>query len=557
MRDYLMLNDTECSHCYKCIRNCPVKAIQFSNNQASIIDQECILCGRCFVACPQQAKSIRDNKAEVAAMLDSGKKVFVSMAPSFIGNFPGIGIAGMRAALKELGFNNVEETAVGAAVVKKRYDEMAANEEKKVIISSCCPSVNMLIQEHFPAALPYTAGLLSPMLVHGKLIKKEHPDALVVFVGPCISKKSEAEQYPGIIDGVLTFDELQQMLDAHGIVPPQMAQPHSGILTGLFPVAGGVLRTMKKSNSNYSYMSIDGVEECIDALNDIVNGDISGCFIEMSACRGSCIGGPVMQCKHGLVHSYAAVDNNVGQDEVEIDDFSPKVLKKNLTFQSTVKPHFTKAAIDEVLMKIGKTSLEDELNCGCCGYDTCRKKAEAVLIGKADLNMCLPYLMNRAKSFSDTIIENTPNGIIVVDENLCIQQINAAAMRMLNVRTETDVAGRNIICLMDSSPFINAQEQGEIQREKKLYLTEYNKYIMLTVVCDKEMNLTIGLIRDVTQIEWETQKKRRLNEQTIAVTDKVIENQMRTVQEIASLLGETAAETKIALTKLKETLRND
>ena len=557
MSEYLMLNTTECSHCYKCIRNCPVKAIRFSQNQATIIEQECILCGRCFVACPQKAKSIRDNRDDIIALLESGQKVVVSLAPSFIGNFPGVGIEGMKIALKELGFWDVQETAVGASVVKKRYDEMVNNEEKNVVISSCCASVNMLIQKHFPAALPYTASILSPMLAHGTLIKKTDPDAAVVFIGPCISKKEEAAQYPGIIDGVLTFGELEHWLRDKGITLPQLEKAHSGIRTRLFPIAGGVLRTMEKSNPKYTYMSIDGVEECMTALEDIINGDISYCFIEMSACRGSCIGGPSMERDHGLVRHYAMVDISAGEAEPQSCELSNQDLIKYIPFQPIAYPRFSQSAIDEVLLKIGKSTPEDELNCGCCGYDTCRKKAEAVLAGKADLSMCLPYLMSRAQSFSDTIIQNMPNGIVVVDDDLCIQQINTTALRLMNVNSEKDVLGRNVVCLMNPEPFIQAQESGEIQHERKLYMAEYNIYVMLSVICDTQLGLCIGLIRDITQIEREQHIKKVINEQTIAVADRVIENQMKTVQEIASLLGETTAETKIALTKLKETLNDE
>lgn len=557
MASLITLNDSECSHCYKCIRNCPVKAIRFASNQATIIEQECVLCGRCFVACPQKAKSIQDDSATALALLQSGRQVIASLAPSFIANFPGVGIDGITKAMLQLGFSEVQETAIGAAVVKANYDEMADKQEKDVIISSCCPTVNLLIQKHYPAAIPYTAGLLSPMLTHATIIKQQTPEAAVIFIGPCISKKEEAAHHPDLIDCALTFHDLQQLFAAQGITPPLLEKLHSGARTRLFPVAGGVLRTMAKSNPNYSYMAVDGIENCIAALNDVVKGFVSHCFIEMSACSGSCIGGPLMGDAHSLVHNYAAVDISSGSFEYPLHTVSREKLQKAIPVTTSPRAHFSPEAIEGVLRSIGKTKPEDELNCGSCGYDTCREKAKAVLQGKADLTMCLPYLMSKARSFSDTIINNTPNAIFVLNRDLIIQQINATAMRLFNLRGNSDVTGCNVLSLMNPTPFIDVLESGEGSPEKMLFLPEYDKYVMLTIVLDESSELLIAIFRDVTQMQLERRRITQRNRRTVDITDKVIEKQMKTVQEIASLLGETAAETKIALTKLKETLDED
>ena len=292
--DCLTLKKSNCKNCYKCIRHCPVKSIRFSGNQAYIIGNECIMCGQCFVVCPQDAKQIVDETEKVKVLLQSDEPVIVSLAPSFIANYEGVGIESMRAALKKLGFFDAEETAVGATIVKKEYEKMIDEEDRDIIITSCCHSVNLLIQKYFPAELSYLADTLSPMQAHCNDIKRRWPNAKTVFIGPCVAKKDEAQYYEGIVDAVLTFDELTSWLKAENIELEPETDNSENSRARFFPTTGGILKTLTKENPNYTYMAIDGTENCIAALKDIESGKIHRCFIEMSACVGSCIGGPVM-----------------------------------------------------------------------------------------------------------------------------------------------------------------------------------------------------------------------------------------------------------------------
>ena len=217
MAKFLTLKKSNCKNCYKCIRHCPVKAIRFSGNQAHIIGNECILCGHCFVVCPQNAKEIVDGTEKARVLLQSGEPVVVSLAPSFIANYEGVGIESMRRALRKLGFFDVEETAIGATIVKTEYERMLREEERDIIITSCCHSVNLLIQKHFPSALEYLADVMSPMQAHCADIKRRMPNAKTVFIGPCVAKKDEAEYYEGLVDAVLTFEELTNWLKSERI----------------------------------------------------------------------------------------------------------------------------------------------------------------------------------------------------------------------------------------------------------------------------------------------------------------------------------------------------
>ena len=555
--NFLTLKKSNCKNCYKCIRHCPVKSIRFSANQAHIIGNECILCGQCFVVCPQNAKEIASELEKVKVLIQSGDPVFVSLAPSFIANYGGIGINGMRSALKKLGFADAEETAIGATIVKTEYERMLAAETRDVVISSCCHSVNLLVQKYFPDEIKNLADVLSPMQAHAKDIKRRHPNAKVVFVGPCVAKKDEAEYYNGIVDAVLTFEEVTEWLKAEKIELVADMDDYEKSRARFFPTTGGILKTMARQ-ADYTYLAIDGVENCIAALKDIESGKIHKCFIEMSACVGSCVGGPVMEkYRRSPVKDYAAVARYAGKKDFDVEMPDDEYVKKEFTAIELRNGAPSEEEITAILKKMGKTRPEDELNCGSCGYNTCREKAAAIYHGKAEISMCLPYLKDKAESFSDCIVNNTPNGLIVVNDNLEVQQINPTARKIMNVRSSSDVLGETIDRILDPAPFRRVLNSKRSLRNERAYLADYKKYVEETIVYDTTYNMLVCIMRDITDEEAEREKKESISRQTVEVADKVVDKQMRIVQEIASLLGETAAETKIALTKLKESISDE
>jgi iron only hydrogenase large subunit-like protein/uncharacterized Fe-S cluster-containing protein len=535
------------------------------------MNDDCILCGNCFVVCPQNAKEIRDDTDKAEALIQSGSEVFVSLAPSFAVNYinektgQSYTLTAMAKSLKKLGFTGVEETAIGATMIKHQYDQMIREGSQDVIISSCCHSVNQLIQKYYPEVLPSLAPVLSPMLAHCMDLKRRHNDAKTVFIGPCISKKAEAETYTGFTDCVLTFEELSRWMTKKNVAIEETSDGKSGEekndqgLARFFPVGGGILRTMEKPRIDYTYFSVDGIENCVAAIEDIAHGKLTKCFVEMSVCTGSCTGGPVMsRGKNGErkctpVRSFTAIARYAGKKDFKTETYSPETLRKNIVSLRKRKIHLGENAILEVLRKLGKTKLEQELNCGTCGYNTCRDKARAVLEGKADLYMCLPYLVEKAESFSDNIITNTPNGIIVLNENMEVQQINTAACKMFNI-TPVNILGDQVVRLLDPAPFFEVIQEGKNTYNKRLYLPDYKKHIEETVIFDKSYRIIICIMRDITEEEQRKESREEFTRRTIEITDKVIEKQMTSVQEIASLLGETTAETKIALTKLKESV---
>lgn len=558
MGNYINLKKSNCKDCYKCIRNCPVKSIRFSNHQAQIIDDECILCGRCFISCPQNAKEIRDDLPRVIEAIKQGRNCYVSLAPSYVANYDGFNFRSLEKALLQLGFKGVGETAIGATIVKNCYDEMVRLEKQDVIISTCCHSVNLLIQKHFREAIPYMAQIKSPMQAHCAKIKEEHKDAFTVFIGPCISKKAEAEEFKEDVDAVLTFEELSLWFEREDIKLEKIEDDSFKGKARLFPTTGGILKTMLCDNENYTYLAIDGVENCINAIKDILAGNVHKCFIEMSACVGSCINGPcIAKHHHNIVSDYIAINKNASNIDFDVDKkpYNELYQEKKPFFVHHLEP--AEVEINEILKKMNKARKDKELNCGSCGYNTCREKAIAVYQGKADMTMCLPYLKEKAESFSDDIVYNTPNGVIVLNDDFEIQLINQAACNIVNVNNSKDLIGMPVVHILDPEDYILVANKKKNIIQKRVYLSEYDRIIDESIIYNEKFHILIGFLHDITESEGQKSRKEEISRQTIEITDKVIQKQMRVVQEIASLLGETTAETKVALTKLKESLKDD
>ena len=365
MQDILNLNKNNCTDCYKCIRDCSVKAITFAKDTAEIVHNDCILCGRCYVTCPQKAKQVRNDILLVKEAIRSGRRVVVSLAPSFIANFRIRSLDVITAALKSLGFSEVQETAIGAQMVSEEYARIMEEGKLHVLISSCCPSINMLIKKYYPTMLPYLAKVLTPMEAHGKLIKQQQPDAFTVFIGPCIAKKKEGDESP-YLDAVLTFDELAEWFSEAGIeLPYEHVDPESeGALSRLYPATGGVLKATAKVKG-YRRIAIDGIDNCRHVFDEIENSEFGKVFIEMSACEGSCVNGPCIRDHvERRLKGAMRVDTFSGTGETPYKIANKPNIATTYSFEGGHRVKFGSEAIQDMLFKMGKTSPEKELNCG-------------------------------------------------------------------------------------------------------------------------------------------------------------------------------------------------
>lgn len=550
----LYTRENDCRSCYKCIRHCPTKSISFKDGQARIITGECVLCGTCYVVCPQGAKAIRDDKEKAKQLLSSGN-CYASLAPSYLSEFPNSNFPKVKKALLELGFAGVEETAVGATIVKREYDKLCEQKQMDVILSTCCHSINTLIEKHHPSLTKCLAPVLSPMQAHAQHLKEEHPGCTVIFLGPCIAKKDEVDKYPGYDDLALTFLELEDLLEEKGIkVEEAEVETPAQSKARLFPSEGGVLATMEKNSDGYDYLAFSGMEDCQAAIEAIERGEIHHAFIELSACRGSCLNGPaIRRKKESAVLSLVKTRHSAGKEDFAVTEKGK--LDKEFHPAEEKKHVYSDAAIENILRAIGKYDKKDELNCASCGYPTCRDKAKAVLEGKASLEMCLPYLSEKASSFGNDIVENTPNGIIVVNDDFTVQLINPALASLLKV-SPSEAIGQSVENFIDLSYFALCLA-GEPIRNKHIHLEKYDLYVELSLVHDEKYHIIIGTVRDRTQTHLEHEKQVHDAKATAEITKDVIEKNMRAVQEIAQLLGESAANTKIALTNLQRTIDPD
>lgn len=553
---YLDFKPASCKNCYKCLRECPVKAIRITNHQAKIIDERCILCGTCTGVCPQNAKIVHSESEVVENLLKSGDKIVASVAPSFVSSFGVNDFSVMQIALGKLGFAYSEETAVGANLVVEEYKKLLKEGKYKNFITSACPSVNRLIQEYYPNALPYLANVDSPMLAHAKLLKKQFPTAKIVFIGPCIAKKKEAAE-SGIIDAVLTYEDLKGLFEKNKINLTQTAKlsvSNKGVgenKAKFFPISRGIIKSFDELPLGYEYVAIDGVQKCMDILESV--DTLSGMFLELNACDYACVKGPCsLTSAEGAIKANADIRKYatkggdkwlaVDRKGIDISQFYPRI--------KPLGNAFTEKDIKAVLAQTGKFKKEDELNCGACGYRTCREKAWAVLNGFAESDMCVPYMRERAETMSYEIIQNSPNGIIVVDFDLKIIEVSKKARELFGI--SGDVKGRDLVDFINPTEYLLASTGKKFFTHERLTIGE--KIVELSVIVLAEQKVMFGMYTDITEQTNADKKLEKMRLDTIATTDEVIQKQMRVAQEIASLLGETTAESKVALLKLKAAL---
>ena len=347
-------------------------------------------------------------------------------------------------------------------------------------------------------------------------------------------------------------------MDRENVHPEHTIVPDDESRARFFPTTGGILKTMVRDAEDYAYMAIDGTQNCIAALRDIQSGKVHKCFIEMSSCVGSCADGPVMRKSHrSPVESYVSISGYAGKKDFPVSQPEEKLMKQHFTPIMHNAPMPDEEQIRKILRDMGKTDPRKELNCGSCGYNSCREKAIAIFQGKAEMSMCLPYLKDKAEDFSSTIVRNSPNAILVLNDRLEVQEVNNAAVKLLNLRQASDILGEQIVNILDPLVFVNVLDTGRGVRNQREYLAEYGKCVEQTVIPMEQRTMLLCILRDVTDEEDSRRRRDEISRQTAEVADGVIEKQMRIVQEIASLLGETAAETKIALLKLKESIRDE
>ncbi len=557
--------DASCRHCYKCVRHCEVKAISVQNEQAHIMKDHCINCGHCLEVCPQNAKTFASDMERVKGYLRQGVRTIISIAPSYLGvlkyNKPGQIVD----ALERLGFYEVRETAEGAALVTKEYWKLLKAGEMVNIITTCCPSVNDLIEKYYPSLTTMMAPVVSPMIAHGRLIKSIYgEDVKVVFLGPCIAKKEEAigdERVIGAIDAILTFKEITEWWKQEGIDVAKCDDKPLGNpcpkVNQLYPVSGGIIKSVLASSveDNYYKVHVDGLTACMELFEELEKGEIENCFFEVNVCEGGCIKGPASdKWQQTVVKAKMNVeDQAVYREEAEPVDTSRLLLKKTFKDRQVHDRLPDDKEMQEVLHAMGKYTKEDELNCGACGYATCRAKATAVFQKKAEIGMCLPYAVAQAESMSNIVMDVTPSMILIVDKELRIRECNKKAQEMLGVSRE-EALERYIFEFIEADDISGALDTKEQIIHKKIKLETAGLTVVESIIYIENLECVLVTYQDITKEEKAKEQHYNLKMETVDMAQKVIDKQMMVAQEIAGLLGETTAETKVTLSKLRDSI---
>lgn len=561
----------QCKNCYKCVRSCAVKAIEVKNGQAQILDDRCILCGRCMEVCPQSAKKFLSDLDKVKYFIQKHEHVIASLAPSYMVALDHTHPGQVVTALKKLGFTQVRETAEAAAYVTNEYARLLQKGTMQNIITTCCPSVNELIELHHPEMAQYLAPVVSPMIAHGKMLHEELGDNMrVVFIGPCIAKKREAEidsRTSGYVDAVIDFVELEDWLKEAGIdlqqCEPSRMDNRNPKVNRLYPISGGILSAIEAATEGkhtYKAITVHGLEDCIALLESMEQGELEHCVIEMSVCRGSCIEGPaIAHRKYSRFRKKLLVEDIVSGEKEQPKDFPEKpqgYFDREFHDRSIALPMPTEEEIRDILRKIGKYSKKDELNCTACGYPSCRAKAIAVYQGKAELNMCMPYMQEQARSMAKTIMDKAPDAIIAVDANMRLVEFSAAAELCFG-KSRAEVNHTPLSGIIPDDDFREVHQSHKNIYGKKVYYPQYQLYMLQDIIYMEEQDSVMGLFQNITAQEVKKQQQYTLKLETVEMAQNVIDKQMMVAQQIASLLGETTAETKVSLTKLRNMILSD
>ena len=560
-----------CRDCYKCVRTCPVKAIQIRDAHAEILHDRCTYCGTCVNECPNGVKVIRNDLDKVQMAFLSHRKVLVSLAPSYLSEFHGLEDNFVR-ALYKLGFDAVSETAIGAALVSQALDMYVIEHGQANFISTACPSVVELVRKYFPECIHELAPVPSPLQTHSAYLRHLYGnDIVVVFIGPCIAKKVEADAHPGYPDIALTFREVEQWLEEENIqletidtgIPVEFVPAKAG-KASIYPIENGQIETSKIWMNKFveqNALSVSGVDRIMSGLRGTHTDD----FLEALNCDGGCINGPGTSRSDSAVVRKKAVASSVMQrlSEPDIFDgdaaFAREVLRKGYGILNAEPPKaatvtgldFSEDEIQKALQKLGKNGPEDELNCGGCGYRTCRDMARALIAGISEAEMCVTKMRKDAESKVDILLSTIPNGVVIVDSDLNIADLNKRFVDIFEEYPEGFLDAEGLRSFRGSPvsmfvPFAEKfREQFYMKKPAQYRFKHEGKVMRVTFFLVESKTLLGAMFEDIT-----TPVVRR--EAVIEKAEDVIVKSLTTVQKVASLLGESAAETEIVLNSIIE-----
>lgn len=554
-------NKAHCRDCYRCLRVCPVKAIRMENGQAYVVPERCIACGTCVRECPQGAKQFRNDVEKAARLLASGGTAAASIAPSFVAVFSEWEQKRLPSALRKLGFSYIGETALGAYHVADETAKIVAAEKDQSHVCTSCPAVVSYVERYQPECLDLLVPVVSPMLAHAKHIRATlGEDTKIVFIGPCVAKKAEAERSEnrGLVDCVLTFVELKEWMERECIELSTCEESRFSEEPGgdarFFPIVGGSVRTAGLSTDLMAagVISVSGADEVKEALANALTSTTPQ-LVEPLFCPQGCVNGPAMPREGNLyerrrdVLEYA--ESNPGREAAEDEGTQANALFASfLPSKVHDRSEISEEQIREVLDKTGKASPENQLNCGACGYPSCRDKAIAVIEGMAELEMCIPYMKRLAEQRTDKIIETSPNGIVILDDKLQIMSMNNAFKSFF--MCSDAVLGRPVSYLMDPDPFEKLASGSTDLVETVVRHDRYNLVCHEILYALPEEKQFVGILVNITNNRAHKEKLDQLRSQTLTQARELLDHQINMAQTMAKFLGESTAQSEGLLDRL-------
>lgn len=564
----MRLREADCKNCYKCVRFCPVKAISLTEDQATIEADRCIYCGKCYMVCPQDARDLAGDLHRVKAMVKRGERVYFSISSAFSTYFRSTSLKAMGAALKKLGAERVEETAVGGNRVIQEYTEIIENENYENIIGTLCPSTNYMIQKYFPSLVKWMCPVVTPLEAHAKMMRAAYgQDIRVVGVGTCIAQHVLSETTPpeGRIDAYLTYEEVEEWMNEMGVTIDEEDPdtfPVSNYRGRYLDEDGGLFRALPGDiKYKYKLWEVNGASRTKEMFGGMSSENTQNYCIAVSACANSCLGGPIVrlakkdtfQSKDRWLMSIKEGDDHAGVNPSESAVVDVRKKFEPMPFERTTPQ---REEVEYFLSLVGRENKKDRLDCGGCGYNTCIEKAVAVCQGMADPFVCIPKARDKAEAKSNLLFDNSPSGVAVMDQEFRILEINSAAEAILEL-SAADAAGRCMTEFVDSE-FLEHSARMEVKStHERCRCSAIGKLLDLTYFRITGHEISMLVMDDLTELAVKREEDLKLRQETIDVTQKVVEKQMRIAQEIASLLGETTAETKLALNRLKNALKMD
>lgn len=570
---YINVRKANCKNCYKCLKNCLVKSIKYVNDKVEIIEDACILCGVCMTTCPQKAKKIQNDIEYIKEYVANPDiTTVVSLDPSFVAAF-GENAPALGWALKSLGFDYVEEAAIGAKYVTKEYLRLIKEGKIKNIISSACPAINMYVQKYYSDLTKWLAPVMSPALVHGRIIKEQRgADVKVIHLTPCLARIKECDESP-FVDGVITYEQLMKwLLDANVTPESESLKEHDddgfdneGGYSRIYPIVDGIVYDLQHQYckftgteyiEGYDLVAVSGLANVTKILDEMQKGNINHAFVEASSCYGGCVNGPFMPKTRSTGYKARIDVKNYADNAHRSKHYDVSSVKTEYKPEPIYQDIPTEEEIRAILSQIGKNSRAQELNCGSCGYATCREKAIAVYQKKADLYICMPYMTDINQAMSNVTLSLTPNYIIAVDSDMYIKEFNVAAQKLFKI-TRLAALNQKLSNFIDTTDFEQVIANKSGIYDKKVSYPELNIVTEQTIVYSSERNMAIAIIKDVTQEEKDKETLYNRKMESVNMAQKVIDKQMVVAQQIASLLGETTAETKVTLDKLKNLIDSE